>query len=112
MKKQIKLTESEFKQLIKESVNTILKEAFSDIVQWQHFNNDDANEYYKSFVVLDGTEANLGNFEHYDEAVEYARELAFKNKLGTYYVYGCDKDGYSTDEEDSTLVYSTDEELC
>lgn len=38
MKRTIKLTESELKTLIKESVNNILKEAY-ETVQWQHFNN-------------------------------------------------------------------------
>lgn len=38
MKRTIKLTETELKNLIKESVNNILKEAY-ETVQWQHFNN-------------------------------------------------------------------------
>lgn len=42
MKKTITLTETELKNLIKESVNNILKEY--DIVQWQHFNNGPTNK--------------------------------------------------------------------
>jgi hypothetical protein len=38
MKRTIKLTETELKNLIKESVNNIIKEAYGT-VQWQHFNN-------------------------------------------------------------------------
>jgi hypothetical protein len=97
----------------RQNKNKNLDEAFSDVVQWKHFDNSDIdNNYYKSFVVLDGTEANLGNFDSYDDAVEYANELAYNNKYGTYNVYGCDKNGYSTDDEDNTLVYSTDDEVC
>ena len=38
MKKKIKLTESELRNMIKESIQNILKEAY-ETVQWQHFNN-------------------------------------------------------------------------
>lgn len=141
MKNSIKLTENEFKSLIKESVSKILneigntpkgqkalgafhknltnklKEDFDPygIVEWNHFDNDNFDtDYYNGFVVVDSTRAVLGNFDNYNEAVEYARELASKNKYGTYEVYGCDEDGYALEEdypEDNTLVYSTDEDF-
>lgn len=64
-------------------------------------------DYYDGFVVLDGTEANLGNFETSYDAIDYARELASKNKYGTYYVYGTENNEYSED----TLIYDTDEDF-
>ena len=116
-KKTIKLTETEFNTLIKESVRTIINEAFSDLVQWNHFDNDKElngeNEYYKAFVVLDGTQAIIANFDNYNDAVKYAKELASKHRSSTFYVYGVDDDDtYSVDEEDSTLVYSSDEDFA
>ena len=119
-KNTIKLTESQFKKIIKESVNTIISKLNEDfdpygIVEWNHFDNDNFDtDYYNGFVVVDSTRAVLGNFDDYNEAVEYARELASKNKYGTYEVYGCDEDGYALEEdypEDNTLVYSTDEDF-
>lgn len=94
-----------------------LKEDFDPygIVEWNHFDNDNFDtDYYNGFVVVDSTRAVLGNFDNYNEAVEYARELATKNKYGTYEVYGCDENGYALEEdypEDNTLVYSTDEDF-
>ena len=113
-KQVIRLTESDLHNIIKESVNKILmNEAFSDYYNVSHFRTDDLdNDYYKAFVVLDGTRANIGNFDNYQDAVDFAREQAQENKYGTYEVYGVDDDDtYSYDEEDSTLVYSTDEEF-
>ena len=113
-KQVVRLTEGDLHRIIKESVNTILKEAFSDLYQWKHFDNDrvfDEHEYYDSFVVLDGTQAIVANCKTYDEAVETAKELAMKYNNSTFEVYGCDENHtYSTDDEDSTLVYSTFDE--
>lgn len=102
-----------------ESIKRSLKEAISDLVQWEHFDNDREtdgdNEYYQSFVIVDGTRAVVGNYDNYDEAVEDAKEMAMRNKYGTYEVYGCDEDGYALEEdypEDNTLVYSTDEDFA
>jgi hypothetical protein len=57
----------------------------------------------------------LGNYDNYEEAVEDARNLAQRNKYGTYEVYGVDSDGTYALEvdypEDNTLVYSTDEDF-
>lgn len=111
-KQLIRLTEQDLHNIIQESVNKILmNEAFSDYYNVSHFRTDDIdNDYYKSFVVLDGTRAIIGNFDNYDEAVEFANNMASQYKYGTYEVYGVDDDNtYSYDEEDSTLVYSTDE---
>ena len=115
-KKLIRLTESDLHNIIKESVNKILKEnfeteAFSDIYQPHNF-SDPNKDYYNGYVIVDGTRAVLGQYDNYDEAVEDANEMARQNKYGTYEVYGCDKDGYALEEdypEDNTLVYSTDE---
>lgn len=43
MSKIIKVTESELRNMIKESVQNILKEAYGT-VQWQHFNNGPTNK--------------------------------------------------------------------
>jgi hypothetical protein len=116
-KKQIiRLTEGDLHNIIKESVNKILKEnfeteAFSDIYQPHNF-SDPNKDYYNGYVIVDGTRAVVGNYDNYDEAVEDANAMARQNKYGTYEVYGCDKDGYALEEdypEDNTLVYSTDE---
>jgi hypothetical protein len=89
----------------------LVNESFSDIYQPHNF-SDITKEYYKAFVVLDGTEAIIGNFDNYDDAVEYAKELAAKHKYSTYNVYGVDeKNEYVVDEDDTTLVYSTDEDF-
>lgn len=87
-----------------------LKEDFDPygIVEWEHFSKDNLEpDFYDGFVVLDGTEANLGNFETSYDAIDYARELASKNKYGTYYVYGTENNEYSED----TLIYDTDEDF-
>ena len=134
-KQLIRLTEGDLHNIITESVQRILneytdkekdesikrslKEAISDLVQWEHFDNDREtdgdNEYYQSFVIVDGTRAVVGNYDNYDEAVEDAKEMAMRNKYGTYEVYGCDENGYALEEdypEDNTLVYSTDEDFA
>ena len=114
MKKHIiRLTESDLKKIVMESVNKILKEDLYGLHQDNHIMNTQSehDDFYDAFVVLDGTQAIVGNFDSYDDAVEYARELAYKNRYGTYEVYGCENGTYSTDEEDSTLVYSSDEEI-
>ena len=120
MKKQIvRLTESDLHNIIKESVNKILKEnfeteAFSDVYQPHNF-SDPNKDYYDGYVIVDGTRAVLGQYDNYEEAVEDAKEMARQNKYGTYEVYGCDKDGYALEEdypEDNTLVYSTDEDFA
>lgn len=111
-----KLTESELRDMITESVRKHLTEAFSDIYQWKNFDNDrsidedDYSTYVNGYVVMDGTGAVVANFNEgeYQEAVDYANELAINARLrASYDVYGVEEDGYSTDENDSTLVYST-----
>lgn len=108
---------NKLKESIHKNLTNKLKEDFDPygIVEWNHFDNDNFDtDYYNGFVVVDSTRAVLGNFDNYNEAVEYARELASKNKYGTYEVYGCDEDGYALEEnypEDNTLVYSTDEDF-
>ena len=111
-----KLTELELRDMITESVRKHLTEAFSDIYQWENFDNDrilDEDDYSTSvngYVVMDGTGAVVANFNEgeYQEAVDYANELAINARLrASYDVYGVEEDGYSTDENDSTLVYST-----
>lgn len=97
-----------------ESVRRSLREAFSDVYQPHNF-SDPNKEYCNGFVVVDGTRAVLGQYDEYEEAVEDAKEMARRNKFGTYEVYGCDKDGYALEEdypEDNTLVYSTDEDFA
>lgn len=118
MKKQIvRLTESDLHNIIKESVNKILKEnfeteAFSDVYQPHNF-SDPNKDYYNSYVIIDGTGAVVGNYDNSNEAIADAKEMALKNKYGTYEVYGCDENyTYSCDEEDSTLIYSTDEDFA
>ena len=111
-----KLTELELRDMITESVRKHLTEAFSDIYQWENFDNDrsidedDYSTYVNGYVVMDGTGAVVANFNEgeYQEAVDYANELAINARLrASYDVYGVEEDGYSTDENDSTLVYST-----
>lgn len=97
-----------------ESVRCSLREAFSDYYNVNHF-EDPNKDYYQSFVIVDSTRAVLGHYEHYDEAVEDAKEMARRYKGGTFEVYGCDEDGYALEEnypEDNTLVYSTDEDFA
>ena len=97
-----------------ESVRCSLREAFSDYYNVSHF-ADPNKDYYNGFVIVDGTRAVVGNYDNYEEAVEDAKEMARRNKFGTYEVYGCDKDGYALEEdypEDNTLVYSTDEDFA
>ena len=97
-----------------ESIKHSLKEAFSDVYQPHNF-SDPNKEYYNGYVIVDGTRAVLGQYDKYEEAVEDAKEMARRNKYGTYEVYGCDKDGYALVEdypEDNTLVYSTDEDFA
>lgn len=100
-----------------ESIRHSLREAISDLVQWEHFDNDrdldGDNEYYQSFVIVDGTGAIVGNYDNSEEAIADAKEMATSNKFGTYEVYGCDEnDTYSCDDVDSTLIYSTDEDFA
>lgn len=75
----------------------------------------DEIEYYDGFVVLDSCRAVVATFETFDEARAWAYEVARQyqtyRRVITLEVYGCTSEGYSTDEEDSTLVYSTDDEL-
>lgn len=102
---------------IDESIKHSLKEAISDLVQWEHFDNDrdldGDNEYYQSFVIVDGTGAIVGNYDNSEEAIADAKEMATSNKFGTYEVYGCDENNtYSCDDVDSTLIYSTDEDFA
>ena len=122
MKKQvIRLTESDLHKIIKESVKNILKEDFYDnmynLHDFEHFNNDDNNDYYTAYVVVNnGDGAVLSNYSENDleDAIEEARELARKYKFSTFYVCGCDdKNEYSYDpeDEDNTIVYCTDEEF-
>jgi hypothetical protein len=95
-----------------ESVRRSLKEAFSDIYQPHNF-SDPNKDYYNSYVIIDGTGAVVGNYDNSNEAIADAKEMALKNKYGTYEVYGCDENyTYSCDEEDSTLIYSTDEDFA
>ena len=111
---KVSINENDIKNMVQESVKRILKEVYNT-VQWQNFDNKDLdNKYYNGFVIVDGTRAVLGQYDNYDEAVEDAREMARRNKFGTYEVYGCDENGYALEEdypEDNTLVYSTDEEM-
>ena len=119
-KQVIRLTEGDLHRIIKETVNNILKnnsninEAFSDVYQPHNF-SDINKDYYQSYVIVDGTRAVVGHSESYEEAVEDARQLAQRNKYGTFEVYGVDNDGtYALEEEypeDNTLVYSTDEDF-
>ena len=102
---------------IMNSVNNIVKEALSDYYDFNQFANDDmVKQYYKSFVIVDGTRAVVGHADNYNEAVEDAKQMAQQNKYGTYEVYGVDNDGtYALQEdypEDNTLVYSTDEDFA
>lgn len=48
----ITLTESELKGVISESVKKIIKEAFSDLYEWEHFNNspEDEDEYIPDYI--------------------------------------------------------------
>ena len=66
--------------------------------------------YDKGYVVIDGTGAVRGQFERgdYESAIEYANKLAIKSGLqASFDVYGVERDGYSTDDDDSTIIYST-----
>lgn len=51
-KNTITLTESELKGVITESVKKIIKEAFSDMYEWEHFNNnsEDEDEYVPDYI--------------------------------------------------------------
>lgn len=90
-----------------------------DLVEHSHImansTRKQKDEYYDSFVVLDGCRAIVAHFEDFDEACSWARTEARHAKAYhrtlTLEVYGCDSEGYSTDENDSTLVYSTDEDV-
>lgn len=62
---------------------------------------------YKSYVVINaGTGELLGHYDNIDDAIEYAKELAYFNRYGSYEVYGVDKDNYY---DDDTFVFSTDD---
>ena len=66
--------------------------------------------FINGYVVIDGTGAVRGQFstDEYQDAVNYANELAVNAKLrASFDVYGVDEDGYGVDEDNSTLVYST-----
>ena len=114
-KQLIRLTEGDLHNIIKESVNKILKEAFSDVYQPHNF-KDINDDYYSSYIIVDGTRAVVGNYDNSKEAIEDARKMASRDKYGTYEVYGCDdKNSYALEEdypEDNTLVYSTDEDFA
>ena len=104
------LNHKKIKESIHKNLTNKLKEDFDpyDIIEWNHFDNDNFDtDYYDGFVVLDGTGANLGNFDYSEDAIEYARGLARKNKYGTYYVYGTENNEY----DDDTLIYDTDQEF-
>lgn len=70
---------------------------------------------YDSYVVIDGTGAIILNSESLSEACSYAYELVQQYRtyhcVTTFEVYGCESGAYSTDENNSTLVYSTDNEI-
>ena len=66
--------------------------------------------YDNGYVVIDGTGAVIGQFERgdYESAIEYANKLAIESRLkASFDVYGVERDGYSTDDNDSTIIYST-----
>lgn len=68
----------------------------------------DKTPLYSSYVIIDGTGADLGSYEDFEDAKHDAIEYALENKYGTYEIFGCDKDGYY--DYDESLVYSTDED--
>lgn len=89
-----------------------INEAFSDLVQWGNFDND--QNRYDSYVVIDNSDQSLittfvddsGNWrETMNDAIQYAKDEAKDNRYGSYSVYGCIDNEY----DNKTIVFSTDE---
>lgn len=110
-KKIIKLTEGDLHSIIKESINNILTEAFSDLYQWEHFDNDfddeeddedEDIEYQDSIdpVTLNDTLESLGwhyyNAKFYDE---------ISNNM--YIVYYAAPNNISEYEEDENIILNS-----
>lgn len=85
-----------------------MQEAMDD---YENIGNDMSTpNFINGYVVMDGTGAVRGQFstDEYQDAVNYANELAVNAKLrASFDVYGVDEDGYGVDVDNSTLVYST-----
>lgn len=94
---------------VRKVIDRMVNEAFSDVVQWQHFDND-REPNYDAYVVVDNSDgAIVSNFDcQYsenarEEAIEDANGEAAHNKYGSYSVYGCIGNEY----DENTLVYNT-----
>lgn len=94
---------------VRKVVDRMVLEAFNDIVQWQHFDND-REPQYDAYVVVDNSDgAIVANYQaEYsenarEEAISEAEEEAQHNKYGSYSVYGCIGNEY----DENTLVYNT-----
>lgn len=61
---------------------------------------------YQSYVIIDGSGTNLGNYTDFEDAKQDAIELAESNRFGTYEIYGLDEDNFY---DDDTLVFTTDD---
>lgn len=92
------LNESDLKRIVRESIRKVM-------------DNFENNQNFKTFVIINvSDESNVGTYDNYLDAVNDANELAKKDKYGTYFVCGCDENGYSCDIDDvsNTIVYNTD----
>ena len=110
-KKIIKLTEGDLNKIIKESVNNILTEAFSDLYQWEHFDNDfddeeddedEDIEYQDSIdpVTLSDTLETLG-WHYYD--AKFYDEISHN----MYIVYYAAPNNMSKCEKDENLILNS-----
>ena len=92
MKKRIKISENELRNIVTECVKKVLRE--------------DSN--YINYLIISGTdEALLARYDNSDEAIEAANNLAMKNRYGTYYVVKAMNYEYDLPED---IIYSTDDE--
>ena len=87
--------------------NSIVTEAFSDIVQHNHImaNNKDM---YDAYVLIDNSdEALIGNYNDMNDAIEDADYYARNNKYGSYSVVGCIGNEYDLNDEKS-IIYTAE----
>lgn len=92
MKKRIKISENELRNIVTECVKKVLRE--------------DSN--YINYLIISGSdEALLDRYDNSDEAIEATNNLAVKNRYGTYYVVKAMNGEYDLPED---IIYSSDDE--
>lgn len=96
----------------KKQIGQLIREAFSDVYEFNHFDNDREPDY-DAYVLVDNSDgAIVSNYEVQhnpnarEDAIKDANDEAAYNKYGSYTVYGCIGNQY----DENTVVYNTFQE--